>query len=304
MKAPLSANMRCTSPRLAPGSGRNSGSRYSSCPEKYQSKRCMPPCRPSGSALPSSGPATNPSRDMDMSMTTFVMAVLLVSPLVVLSGRSRTRHARGSARSSAHRFLHERAELLLLGGRQLLQRERDRPQGALVEFRRVAEAERRVPRLELVRALEEADDLAVLRVGGHAVPRPRLEGGSGRGNDLVDPLGHGTVLRRHLGDPVEEFAQHVRPLRGRLLLLEVGLHRGALLGRQSRGLPAGRGGALAGLRRRLLCGHRSLLGQRSSWMRIRLPAGSRTAQSRTPYGWSEGSWTTSTSPACTHSNVP
>jgi hypothetical protein len=35
--------------------------------------------------------------------------------------------------------------------------------------------------------------------------------------------------------------------------------------------------------------------QRSSWMRIRLPAGSRKAQSRIPYGWSTGSWTTSAS---------
>ena len=43
--------------------------------------------------------------------------------------------------------------------------------------------------------------------------------------------------------------------------------------------------------------------QRSSWMRIRLPAGSRKAQSRTPYGWSIGSWTTSASPACSRSKV-
>ena len=34
-------------------------------------------------------------------------------------------------------------------------------------------------------------------------------------------------------------------------------------------------------------------------MRIRLPAGSRKAQSRTPYGCSVGSWTTSAPPACT-----
>ena len=36
------------------------------------------------------------------------------------------------------------------------------------------------------------------------------------------------------------------------------------------------------------------MGQRSSWMRTMLPAGSRRAQSRTPYGCSVGSWTTST----------
>lgn len=44
--------------------------------------------------------------------------------------------------------------------------------------------------------------------------------------------------------------------------------------------------------------------QRTSWMRIRLPAGSRKAQSRMPYGCSVGSWTTSASPACTFSKVP
>jgi hypothetical protein len=44
--------------------------------------------------------------------------------------------------------------------------------------------------------------------------------------------------------------------------------------------------------------------QRSSWIRIRLAAGSRTAQSRTPYGCSVGSWTTSAPLACTRSKVP
>ena len=39
-------------------------------------------------------------------------------------------------------------------------------------------------------------------------------------------------------------------------------------------------------------------------MRIRFPAGSRKAQSRIPYGWSTGSWTTSASPACRRSKVP
>ena len=75
--------------------------------------------------------------------------------------------------SSAHRFLHERADLCLFGGGQLLQREGDRPQGVFVEVRRVAEAERRVPRVELLRALEEADDLAVLGIRGHPVPESR-----------------------------------------------------------------------------------------------------------------------------------
>ena len=44
--------------------------------------------------------------------------------------------------------------------------------------------------------------------------------------------------------------------------------------------------------------------QRSCWRRIRLPAGSRRAQSRTPYGWSIGSWTISAPLACSRSKVP
>src|SRR3712207_8063624 len=64
---------------------------------------------------------------------------------------------RWRGQSSAHRFLHERADPCLFGGGQLLQREGGWPHGAFVEVRLVAEAERRVPRLELLRALEEAD---------------------------------------------------------------------------------------------------------------------------------------------------
>jgi hypothetical protein len=46
------------------------------------------------------------------------------------------------ASSSAHRFLHERGDLLLVGGGQFCQREGGRPHGAFVEVRRVLEAER------------------------------------------------------------------------------------------------------------------------------------------------------------------
>src|SRR5687768_12334959 len=75
--------------------------------------------------------------------------------------------------SSARRFLHELADPRLLGGGQLLQREGGWPHAAFVEVRLVAEAERRVPALELLRALEEADDIAVLGVRGHPVPGSR-----------------------------------------------------------------------------------------------------------------------------------
>src|SRR4029453_3560322 len=100
-------------------------------------------------------------------------------PLFLLSSGKETRLSSplsGRRPASAHRFLHERADPCLFGGSQLLQREGGGPQVAFVEVRRVAEAQRRVPRLELLRALEEADDLAVLGIRGHAVPGFRREG--------------------------------------------------------------------------------------------------------------------------------
>src|SRR3989440_6581712 len=94
---------------------------------------------------------------------------------------------------STHCFLHERADPCLFGGRQFLQSEDDRPHGAFVEVRRVAEAERRIPRLELLCGLEEADDLTVLGIRGHPVPGPRREGWRARCDDRMEPLGHGAI---------------------------------------------------------------------------------------------------------------
>src|SRR5262249_30681881 len=111
---------------------------------------------------------------------------------------------------SAHRFLHERADPYLFGGSQLLQREGDRPLGAFVEVRRVAEAERRVPRVELLRALEEADDLAVLGIRGHPVPESRREGWRAGLAEGVEPLGHGAIGFRHLGGLPELGALPIR----------------------------------------------------------------------------------------------
>src|SRR5207237_1718421 len=71
--------------------------------------------------------------------------------------------------SSAHRFLHERTDACLCGGGELVQRAGDRPQAALVAFRRVAAAEGRVPRLELLCVLEEGGHLAVIVLGATAV---------------------------------------------------------------------------------------------------------------------------------------
>src|SRR5437879_12159637 len=78
-------------------------------------------------------------------------------------------------RNSAHRFLHERADPCLVGGSQLLQREGGRPQMAFVEVRRVAEAERRIPRVEHLRALEVTDASAVIGIRGHPVTGYRRE---------------------------------------------------------------------------------------------------------------------------------
>src|SRR5205085_9685197 len=99
-------------------------------------------------------------------------------------------HSWWQAQSSTRRLLHERADPRLFGGGQLLQREGGRPHGAFVEVRRVAEAERRVPVFELVRALEEADDLAIPGICGHPVPGLRREGRRAGFDDLMESLGH------------------------------------------------------------------------------------------------------------------
>src|SRR5690606_20465455 len=74
------------------------------------------------------------------------------------------------------------------------------PHGAIVDVRGVVEAEGGVPGAELLRALEEADDLAVLGVGGHAVPGPRGELRRAGLEQGMDPLRDDAVRFRHLGD--------------------------------------------------------------------------------------------------------
>ena len=118
------------------------------------------------------------------------------------------------AQSSGHRFLHQRGDLRLFGGGQLLHRESDRPHGAFVEVRRMHEAERRVPRLESLRALEETDDLAVLGIGGHPVPEPRRDARRGGFDDGVKPFAYCAIRSRHLRDRREHGALAVRLLRG------------------------------------------------------------------------------------------
>ena len=87
--------------------------------------------------------------------------------------------------------------VLLFGSSQLLQREGSRPQVAFVEVRIVLEAERRVPGFELMRALEEADNLAVPGIRGHPLPGFRPEVGRALCNDLMEPPGHSAFRLRH-----------------------------------------------------------------------------------------------------------
>src|SRR5918994_2576632 len=170
---------------------------------------------------------------------------------------------------SAHRLPDERGDPCLFGGSQLRQREGGRPHRTFVQVRRVVEAERRVPRFELLRALEEADDLAFLGIRGHPVPGFRREGWRAGFDDRMEPLGHGAIRFPHLGDLREHGAFPVRLVRaraasrGRLHLLGALLNRSSFLVRESLGLLAARRGALGGLLRGLLCPHRSLLSRLS-----------------------------------------
>ena len=203
-------------------------------------------------------------RNIDSSL---VQLGLLKKPDDVAAGVSTT-----CDQSSAHRFLHERADPRLFGGSQLLQREGDRPQGAFVEVRLVAEAERRVSGFELLRALEVADDVAVLGIRGHPVPGFRREGWRAGFDDRMKPFGHGTIRFRHRGDRRKHGAFPFRLVlvrtRFRLQFLGASLHRGSFFVRESFGFLIDRGGALPGtacqgrcdgLLRVLLWAHRNLL---------------------------------------------
>jgi hypothetical protein len=129
---------------------------------------------------------------------------------------------------------------------------------AFVEVRLVAEAERRVPRLELLRALEEADDIAVLGIRGHPIPGFWREDWRIGFDDRMEPLAHGAIRLRQRGDLREHGAFPVRSVRAlaarvRLQLLEVLPHGGSFLVRESLGLLSDRGGALGGFLRGILC---------------------------------------------------
>src|SRR5579883_2172274 len=146
---------------------------------------------------------------------------------------------------SAHRFLHKRADPCLLGGGQLRQRERGWPHSPFVEACRVVEAEGCVPRVELLRGLEEADDLVVPGIRGHPIPGFRREDRRADFDDFMYPRGHSAIWFRHLGNLREHIAFPLcSVLVGALLGLQLSgalLHRGALLVCKSLSLLIGSG---------------------------------------------------------------
>ena len=121
---------------------------------------------------------------------------------------------------------------------------------------------------------------AATKLGAPAAPLPRVGGRTGRRAG-----GQGVVHDVH---------RRARAGRGGPSGVRPGRPRGGLAARGRRRVS-----------RRARAGPRSgRLTQPTAWMRIMLPAGSRKAQSRIPYGWSVGSWTTSAPLACTRSKVP
>jgi polyhydroxyalkanoate synthesis regulator phasin len=143
-------------------------------------------------------------------------------------------------RPSPHRLLQQRNDAGFFGSGQFLQCKRRRPHAAFVEVGLVAEAERRIPRLELLRGLEEADDLAVPRVRRHPIPRPRRQLRRIRLDERMQPLGHRPIRFRHRGDPCEDLAFGIRlpaarpgaAARFRLQLLRALLHGRAFVIRE------------------------------------------------------------------------
>src|SRR4051794_5160490 len=206
---------------------------------------------------------------------------------------------------SAHSLLQERADLLLLRRSELLQCVIRWPHVTVVQLRFITEPDGRVPLVELRRGFEEADVLTfAVGVSRHAVPGLRREVRRTGLDDRVELLRHRLVRSRHRVDRVQASLCEVGLLRFRLQLLRARPHRGAFFGAELAIRLAG--GLLRALLRSLPCSHlrsSSMARQRSSWIRTRFPAGSRTAQSRVPHACSIGSCTISMSLAWTFSNV-
>src|SRR5690606_35460511 len=106
----------------------------------------------------------------------------------------------GEGELSARRRLDQLLDRFFLGGVDPYDGVGGGPHVAVVEAGVTAEAEREVPLTVDLGAPEEADDLAVLGVGGLPVPQAGRQIGSGFPDESVEPRGDVPVSRRHLGD--------------------------------------------------------------------------------------------------------
>src|SRR6267143_3748707 len=152
------------------------------------------------------------------------------------------------APSLAYSSLHKRRDPCLFRSSQSLQCVCVRPHVAFVEVGLVAEAERRVSRLELRRCLEVAYDLVVLGIRGHPVPESRRQGRGTFSDDIMETLGHCAIRFPHLSD-LREHCAFPLPLASLHLLDAVSYRASFLLSE----CLACRGGALGGLLRAFLC---------------------------------------------------
>src|SRR5437870_1053216 len=158
---------------------------------------------------------------------------------------------------SAHRLFHKRGDPGLFAGSQLAERVLNRPHGAVVDFRLVAEAERLVSDLELPCVLEVTDHIVVLGVCGHSVPRFRCESRCCGCDQRVDLLGNGAIRLLHPGDSRKQLRFPIRLGRLGLELPDTRARRRLFFGAESLGCRVVRAGAI----RTFLCG----LGRRLSW---------------------------------------
>src|SRR6202011_5315246 len=137
--------------------------------------------------------------------------------------------------SLARCLLDKMANPFLDGCRQPFQGKGGWPNITLIEFCILLKTERGVPRFEFLAALEEANNLAVLRISWHPIPGSRSKSRSIGFDDSVDPLGNNPILLWHFGDLREYVPFPVNLTRANASPLIEGLpHCGSFLGLQQR----------------------------------------------------------------------
>jgi hypothetical protein len=114
-------------------------------------------------------------------------------------------------RSSAHRFLHERADPCLFGGGQLFQREGSRPHGAFVEVALTLKPNVAYLVLNFCALWKKQTTSPSLAYAG-ILPGFRREGWRSGSDDGMEPFGHGAIRSWHVDDLREHVAFPGRPI--------------------------------------------------------------------------------------------